>query len=347
MWCQLGGPQASSEQQSQQSHQTLPDRAGAAQKGWTRTTSEGCTVLLTPHGNTSLPRPSPGLLVVFAAGPEDGFSLCSLSIFSAGLIVSLCNLPVCRHNKPPLHQTCFQALYHIHGFLGLQLHLAPNPPQQPDAAQDHAEQRSSLLPYSRVCVDFLSSVSFLLPSSHCPAGILSPTLLLLQIAAPPVGQEAGIALGVLRGALGHCSPCPSGLKAQTACRKVQLSPCGTCPGFELSSVWGRGTGGTRGTAPTSLQQQGTGLGRAAPFADEVLVELLEANGLEDAVLVILAGEQGNRQGLGPSPSGRGDLSPPGTAEIPACRPALVWRRSGKTKCRAKPQQGAAVWPALG
>lgn len=202
-------------------------------------------------------------------------------------------------------------------------------------------------PNSRVCVDFLSSVSFLLPSSHCPAGIPSPTLLLLQVAAPPVGQEAGIALGVLRGALGHCSLCPSGLKVQIVCRKVPLSPCGTCPGFELSSVWGRGTGGTRGAAPTSLQQQGTGLRRASPFADEVLVELLEADGLEDAVLVILAGEQGNRQGLGPSPSGRGDLSPPGTARIPACRPALVWRRSGKTKSRAEPQQGAAVWPALG
>lgn len=289
---------------------------------------------------------------MFAAGPEDSFPLCSLSIFTAGLTVSLCNLPVSRHNKPPLHQTCFQALYHGRGFLGLQLHLAPNPPRQPDAAQDRAERSSSLLPYSRVCLDFLSSVSFLLPSpalpsSRRPAGIPSPTLLLLQIAAPPVGQEGGIALGVLRGALGHCSPCPSGLKVQTACRKVQLSPRGTCPGFELGSVWGRGTGGTRGTAPTSLQQQGTGLGRAAPFADEVLVELLEADGLEDAVLVILAGGQGNRQGLGPSPSGRGDLSLPGTAGIPACHPALVWRRPRTNKSRAEPQQGAAVWPALG
>jgi len=74
--------------------------------------------------------------------------------------------------------------------------------------------------------------------------------------------------------------------------------------------------------PTFLQQQGTGLRRATPLSDEVLVELLEADGLEDAMLVILPGEQDKSQGSRPSPSAQWETSTlPLTAEVSASHPA--------------------------
>lgn len=203
-------------------------------------------VLLTPHGNTSLPRPSPGLLVVFAAGPEDGFPLCSLSIFSGGLIVSLCNLPVHRHNKPPLHQTCFQALYHGRGFLGLQLHLAPNPPQWPDAAQDRAEQRSSLLPYSRVCLDFLSSVSFLLPSPlTAQPGSPHPRYCCSRSQLPQWGRRQELLWGCSGVLWGTAAPAPRASKHKLRAGRCSSAPVGPAPGLS-SAPCGAGGRGARG-----------------------------------------------------------------------------------------------------
>lgn len=99
----------------------------------------------------------------------------------------------------------------------------------------------------------------------------------------------------------------------------RLRPCQETPGWaadrcgQLVSLGGYSThrssqhrmGIERGTASctvlTLLQQDGAGLRRALPLGHQVLVELLEANGLENAVLIILAGAEGHRQEVSASP----------------------------------------------
>lgn len=77
-----------------------------------------------------------------------------------------------------------------------------------------------------------------------------------------------------------------------------------------------------GAPLTFLQQQSTGLRRAVPLTDKVLVELLETNGLEDAVLVVLPGEQDKRQGSKQLPSEQWENPAlPVIAQISASHPA--------------------------
>lgn len=120
-------------------------------------------------------------------------------------------------------------------------------------------------------------------------------------------------MGVLRDALQALKKesLPPGLaEVEKADRKVQLNPNKTCPKVggwfrPLHRVTWRCVGLKdigHGAPLTFLQQQSTGLGRAVPLTDKVLVELLETNGLEDAVLVVLPGEQDKRQGSKQLPS---------------------------------------------